>query len=302
MADLTLGAGKTATAGNGQVGRRVSRSTRDMMVGLSQFALVGVAFAITRIWKFTSGSDLGYNLGLIGGLMMLILLVYPLRKRVKFMANWGGTKPWFMFHMTMGLAGPVLVLAHTNFHWGSMNAAICLLSMILVAGSGIIGRYIYVAIHHDLTGERMNLGDLQREAGFQGDEVHSRLSFAPEVEVGLRAFEARVLQQNTGNGFVAFLRFLMMGFRARAIRNRSNRLLVEAVRRQAAIEGWDAGRQARRLHNGRVLVDAYLQGVTRVAQFNMWVRLFSLWHVAHVPLVYMLALTAAAHVVAVHMY
>ena len=299
MSDFSLASSSTPPAR--LAGSRAGRSAREMWIGLSQFALVAVAFAITRIWKYTSGSDMGYNLGLVGGLMMLILLVYPLRKHVRFMQNWGRTKPWFLFHMAMGLGGPVLVLAHTNFHWGSMNAAICLLSMIMVAGSGIIGRYIYVAIHQDLTGQRLSLGDLQRDAGFHGDEVHSRLAFAPEVEASLRAFEASA-QRGQHSAMWSAINFLTLGFRANSVRSKAGRLLVQGVRRQAAIDSWDAGRQARRLHNGRNLVEAYLQGVVKVARFNTWVRLFSLWHVAHVPLVYMLALTAAAHVVAVHMY
>jgi hypothetical protein len=49
-------------------------------------------------------------------------------------------------------------------------------------------------------------------------------------------------------------------------------------------------------------VSEYMQGVQRVAQFNTYERLFSLWHVLHVPFVYMLVLSAIAHVVAVHMY
>jgi hypothetical protein len=36
--------------------------------------------------------------------------------------------------------------------------------------------------------------------------------------------------------------------------------------------------------------------------FSAWERLFALWHVAHVPFVYILALSAVAHVVAVHAY
>jgi hypothetical protein len=34
----------------------------------------------------------------------------------------------------------------------------------------------------------------------------------------------------------------------------------------------------------------------------MYERLFALWHVLHVPLVYMLVAAAIAHIVAVHMY
>jgi hypothetical protein len=281
--------------------RRIAKRTQEIWIGIGQFALVMLAWVITRTWTYTPGSEMGYNLGLVGGIMMLILLVYPMRKRIPMMRGWGNTRPWFLFHMTMGLCGPVLILAHTRFHFGSLNAAVALWSMLLVAGSGIIGRYIYVAIHHGLTGQRLGLGELQREAGFQGDEVHSRLAFAPEVEVTLRAFEASIAK-NSNYRLVTLGRFLIVGFQARVVAARAHRMLKIGVRRQAALEGWDSGRQARRLHNGRNLIDAYLTGVLKVARFNTWVQLFSLWHVAHVPLVYALAVTAAAHVVAVHMY
>ena len=40
----------------------------------------------------------------------------------------------------------------------------------------------------------------------------------------------------------------------------------------------------------------------RQAQFGAFERIFSLWHVMHIPLVYLLVLSAAYHVLAVHMY
>lgn len=299
MAELTLAQQASQSATPSQ--RRIAQRTQEIWIGLGQFALVLLAYAITRIWKYTPGDDTGYYLGLVGGIMMLILLVYPLRKRVAFMRNWGGTRPWFLFHMTMGLCGPVLVLAHTRFHFGSLNAAVALWSMLLVAGSGIIGRYIYVAIHHGLTGQRLGLAELQREAGFAGEEVRNRLSFAPEVEESLRAFEARAAKMSA-NRLLSFLQFIWVGVQARVVSARAHRTLKLAVRRQAVVEGWDSGRQARRLHNGRNLINAYLDSILKVVRFNTWVRLFSLWHVAHVPLVYALAVTAVAHVIAVHMY
>ena len=299
MAELTLA--RRAPEGATPSIRKIAKRTQEIWIGVGQFALVVLAYAITRIWKYTPGDNMGYNLGLVGGIMMLILLVYPLRKRVAFMRNWGGTRPWFLFHMTMGLMGPVLILAHTRFHFGSLNAAVALWSMLLVAGSGIIGRYIYVAIHHGLTGQRLGLGELQREAGFQGEEVHNRLGFAPEVEALLREFEASNAKVSA-NRALALGQFVVVGMHARLVSARAHHLLKAAVRKQAVAEGWDAGRQARRLHNGRNLINAYLDSVLKVVRFNTWVRLFSLWHVAHVPLVYALAVTAVAHVIAVHMY
>ena len=49
-------------------------------------------------------------------------------------------------------------------------------------------------------------------------------------------------------------------------------------------------------------MNAYLRTAQRLAQIHVYQRLFSWWHVLHVPLVWMLVATAIAHVIAVHMY
>jgi len=49
-------------------------------------------------------------------------------------------------------------------------------------------------------------------------------------------------------------------------------------------------------------IDNTLQAVQRRAQFSTYERLFSLWHVIHIPFLCMLVITALLHVVAVHVY
>jgi len=49
-------------------------------------------------------------------------------------------------------------------------------------------------------------------------------------------------------------------------------------------------------------IDATLQAAQRAAQFTTYERLFSLWHVIHIPFMCMLVITAVVHVVAVHVY
>ncbi len=40
----------------------------------------------------------------------------------------------------------------------------------------------------------------------------------------------------------------------------------------------------------------------QTSQLAVWERLFSLWHVVHIPFIYLLVLSGIVHVVAVHMY
>ena len=56
------------------------------------------------------------------------------------------------------------------------------------------------------------------------------------------------------------------------------------------------------LRHARRLIDDYTGAVLRVAQLAAYTRLFSLWHVLHVPFVFLMVLCAIAHVVAVHAY
>jgi hypothetical protein len=50
------------------------------------------------------------------------------------------------------------------------------------------------------------------------------------------------------------------------------------------------------------LVKEHLKRVRRVATLRSYERLFSLWHVFHLPFFYMLVVAALIHVLAVHMY
>ena len=89
----------------------------------------------------------GYWLGIGGATMMLVLLLYPCRKRLTFLRIFGPIRGWFRLHMLFGLLGPLLILYHCNFQVGSFNSKVALYCMLLGAGSGIIGRHFYARLH-----------------------------------------------------------------------------------------------------------------------------------------------------------
>jgi hypothetical protein len=263
--------------------------------------LVVGAWLASRSRYFTPGSDLGYNLGLIGSLMMLALLLYPLRKHWSLLARLGSLRKWFWLHMFLGVMGPMLILLHSTFTIGSLNAAVAFYSMLCVAGSGIIGRFFYTKIHHGLYGRTATLQERQLQLGLSSGEMKSRLHFAPAVEERLKAFEAYA----TGNapGLVhEFARFFSVGLRARWIYLRSLSELSKHLRAHAKVRGWDSEKFERRRHSARRLLHSYLATVQEVAQFKTYERMFSAWHILHVPFVYLLVISAIVHVVAVHMY
>jgi hypothetical protein len=270
---------------------------------LISFTMLGivVAYLISRRGYYTPGDDVGYYMGLVGGVMMLLLLTYPLRKYLHSFRNWGPVRHWFSIHMWLGVIGPVLVVAHSTFVLKSTNATVAFICMLLVAASGIVGRFIYVRVHRGLHGEKLNFKELQSKAGFETEEMHSKLHFVPEVENRLTQFQAYALAENLGFGRSA-LRLFTLGTQRRVAYAMCASELRRVMRERAEIRQWDRDKLRRRLGRATRLVDEFLLSVQRVSQFDVYDRMFRMWHVAHVPLVYLLVLASIAHVVAVHMY
>jgi len=278
-----------------------SRIGGDLILYVVLTLLTLGTWQFSRLGLFRAGDDVGYWMGVAGGVMMLILLVYPMRKYLRFMQNWGAVKWWFWVHMTLGVMGPLLILLHSTYHVGSVNAGVALYSMIIVALSGVIGRFLYTRIHRGLHGERSTLTYLQSRAGLAHAEAKSKLRFAPKVEQHLLQFEEYALNAPPGWGTAFRQVFVLpwhqlLAYRACLIDLRG------PLRALARHRRWTDEDNARRERLSKKLVRRYLSGVVRVAQFSAYERLFALWHVAHVPFVYLLVASAVAHVIAVHAY
>ncbi len=176
----------------------------DAMIYLTISGLVWLVWEFSQKGYFKAGDDLGYWIGVAGGAMMLLLFSYPLRKRYRFAHGWGRMKLWLWLHVSLGIMGPLLILAHSTFRVGSLNAGVALYSMVIVALSGVVGRFIYARVNRGLYGERTNLHDLEAHAGLQQSEARSRLSFAPAVERRLKAFAGA--ETSAKPGFLTCLR------------------------------------------------------------------------------------------------
>jgi hypothetical protein len=273
----------------------------DTIVYLVLAALVWLTWKISRLGLFEAGDDLGYWLGVIGGSMMLILFSYPLRKHFRFAQNWGRVKWWFLVHMVLGIGGPLLILLHSTFRIGSLNAGVALYSMVIVALSGVVGRFIYARVHRGLRGEQTGFKELQTRAKFDQDEVRSRLAFAPQVEADLKAFEQDELQAAPG-WLTYFRQVFWLPIKQWIIYRRCVRDLHPQIRKLAQHGKWSHQDLVRREAMSRKLIRRYLTAVVRVSQYTAYERLFSLWHVAHIPFVYLLIISAVVHVIAVHAY
>ena len=273
----------------------------DVLVYLAIAAVVLVAWWISSLGLFKAGDSIGYWIGVAGAVMMLLLLSYPLRKHFRFTRNWGRVKWWLWAHMALGVGGPFLILVHSTFVIRSLNAGVAFYSMLVVAISGVIGRFIYARVNRGLHGEKVGLQELQTRAGLEEADARSRLSFAPQVETRLIAFEQRELKALHG-WFNYTRQVFWLPLQQWLTYYRCISDLRGTLRTLAQREQWTPDDVANRERKSRKLVWQYLHAVTRVAQYTAYARFFSLWHVAHIPFVYMLLVSAVVHVIAVHAY
>ena len=268
---------------------------------LGLVALLGSTWYVSQLGWFEAGDDIGYWLGVVGGSMMLLLLLYPLRKHVRVLHRWGKVKAWLWGHMLLGIGGPLLILLHCRFQASSLNAAAALYSMLVVAGSGVLGRFLYVRVNRGLVAERNALRDLREQIGMDG-ERRSVLWFAPPVQAALDAFERDTLDRASSAGRHWVRLLLVLPVRSWMLRLRVQHQARLALRKLAAEQGWDGTNLRRRQRVVRRALVSYFTAVMRVALFAAWERLFALWHVAHIPFVFLLVIAGVVHVVAVHAY
>jgi hypothetical protein len=277
------------------------RTASTMQWYLLLAAVIALGWLLRDYNLYTPEEGIGYWFGIIGGTLMVLLLLYPLRKRIRILHSLGPTKHWFRMHMIFGLLGPLLVLYHCNFQLGSFNSKVALYCMLLVAGSGVIGRHFYARIHRGLYGRKTSLKELQQELTESLEKSHGLANLMPEL-VGELDELATSLQGCKVTQSLGIRRSLRWTFTHSFMRLRLM-LVARKELRSAAADSEIIARDYKRIYR---TASRYIRDFTnltgRVAQFSFYERLFALWHVFHLPIFFMMVLSALVHVLAVHMY
>jgi len=249
---------------------------------------------------YDAGSDFAYWLGIIGGTMILLQFAYSIRKHFRWARVLGSMRFWLVMHVICGVGGPLIILFHSTFGTKSLNGQIAFYTMLIVSLSGVVGRYVYVRIHHGLSGRRSTLREIQSRLECEENNVRPVQALAPNVVDMLHAFHANSFAPVSPAGRA--LRFIAIGIQAASIRRRCRRALRQELKSIARLQGW---RQEQMNHHWKLAcreISGYTAAVQAAAQFSAWEKLFRLWHVAHIPLLFLLFLSSVAHIVAVHMY
>ena len=267
---------------------------------LSVFVLIFAGWKNKEYSNLTPESGAGYWLGIIGGTLMLVLLLYPLRKKVRFLNIFGKIKYWFKLHMLFGVLGPVAILFHANFSLGSTNSNVAFFSMVIVASSGLVGRYFYAKIHHGLYGRKANLKELRESLKESKSKLGNHFTLTKEIVSKIKASE-RLLLRNRSI-IVATLLWPLVFIRTQLTKRSLRKILNKTFLNASAERGWDK-KMARSLsREANSEIQPYINGLYKMYGFRLFENLFSLWHLFHLPLFFALVITGIVHVIVVHSY
>jgi hypothetical protein len=280
------------------------RKINDQMAGI--FTLV-VCVTLLIGWRLkgfeliTASHGLGYAFGISGVWLMVILFVYPLRKRSRGLDVIGSVTAWFRIHMVLGVLGPMLILFHANFHLGSLNSNVALFSMLIVAASGVFGRYIYSRIHYGLYGQLADLIQLQNNFEKQKEEADTHFALIPGVKEELVSFANNVLVPSAAL-IDSIKRLVTTRWNSQQALWKVQRISAGYITQYARAHKWGFFRRRRMQMQIQRKARVFLNQAIKVVEFNFYDRLFAFWHILHIPLVFILVLSVLIHAVAINRY
>ncbi len=235
--------------------------------------------------SFERGSDYCYFIGNVGFTLILISLVYPLRKAFPKLFKYLGKKPyWLDLHNFCGLLGTVFVTFHTGFVFPLQPSTFGYLALVAVMLSGVFGRFLYQMIPRGVAGTELKLRDIEEEdAG-----ITKKMSALLGGETKYREIVNRILSELTSEGsknpnLWSLVRSVV-----------KSRWLLWRLRFQFPAEVKINQRQIGVFRN---LLDEKVRLQRNVAFLAVSSRLFARWQYIHRPFAYVMGAVAIGHVV-----
>jgi len=213
------------------------------------------------------GGTTGIALGVAGAALLLLIPLYSMRKRFKALRGLGALGRWLDVHIYLGTFGPALVVLHSGFKVRGL-VAIAFWSMILVAISGLVGRFLYRQIPRSSEGDELSLAALERydarlsarlrEDFGLGEAMLSRIEGMAAPVSGRRSLSVAVAEMLRG-GRARRSELRALAFRCHGVPGYMARRFEAVVLEKAAVH-------------------------RRLALWSALQRLFYYWHTVHKPL------------------
>lgn len=232
------------------------------------------------LWK--PGGNIGHGLGIIGGSMMIIMFAYSIRKRIRIFRKLGKLPVWLNYHIFMGISGPILVTLHTTFKFGGL-VSISYWSMVAVALSGFIGRYIYIKIPRHVSGIEFTREEFKARIESLTTEFKDEFQLSDE--------DLKMIHQLSGaeqikkRGLLGIFTLFLVDISGWIKWRRFLRLLAKS----GSIPGG-------KMTQFRKQIRAFIKMNRQIAFWNAAQKLFHYWHVIHKPFAYTMIVIMFIHI------
>ncbi len=224
---------------------------------------------------FRAGGLVGHGIGILGSFMIVLLLLYSMRKRMHALQRAGDLRIWLRYHIFLGIAGPILITLHTAFKVGGL-VAVSYWSMVAVALSGFFGRYLYQQLPRNVLGETMSVEEIEAKNEAVLVEL-SNLGMDDRAAALLEDIALRKLEHRAAPVALLLLPFLN-GILARQLQRWALRFAEGD--RPAAVK----------------LAKAWALQTRRLRLFDLIRDLFHYWHVFHKPFAFIMIIVMIVHV------
>jgi predicted ferric reductase len=241
------------------------------------YAVVIAAEIAALSWKWATNPPLptsafSINLGWVGLVSMVVMLVYSIARRSRALREWARLSAWLHFHIFLGVQGFVCVFFH-SFHLFTRGYGVNLLNpavlnfiaVTVVFFSGLYGRYMYSMLPRSMGGEQLAARDVEAELAKLGELPAEVQPLLPKGGVP-RTFGALISEDL-------------------AVRASLRKLRAMNVAKEAA-----------------ALVERRLKLQSRLHALGVAEKIFQRWIILHRPLASIMYILSIVHVVLSYMY
>jgi hypothetical protein len=233
---------------------------------------------------FRPSGTMGLLYGYAGTAMMVLMLVYSIRKRTRLLGQSISLQSLLRFHIYLGIMGPLLIVLHTSFKVQGL-VAVSFWSMVAVAASGFFGRYLYLQIPRNIEGTELTIQELERLNDDVTTALRSRFRLDDAAISRLEGVTTRFTSGFQGGAFRAVMLLLaddLVRFLAR--RRFAHEIRTALPLPRAVLREFTHSAFQRALLRRRVALLAQVQ------------QIFHYWHVIHKPFAIIMYLIMLVHI------
>lgn len=233
---------------------------------------------------FRPAGSAGLAYGIAGSAMMILMLLYSVRKRTRILGRTFPLRYLLDFHIYLGVIGPLLIVLHTSFKVQGL-VAVSFWSMVAVALSGYFGRYLYSQVPRNLVGDELSLAELETTGTQLTNDLKQRFQLDETMLARIdQLFASTLIHRHRGawaSVFSLLVDDLIRPFTKRKLRRKLSAIVVLP------------GRQGRELFD-----TSFSRAILRrrIALLGQVQQLFHYWHVIHKPFAIIMYVIMVIHI------